>query len=571
MSETVPPGPVSRSTVAVEAHWLALQAEQQRLQEHPLRALLQEGSLRVQRDVREVAGIRCDWTRQRLDSAAWQHLCALAASVDIPGALQRQRAGEPVNSTENRAALHLALRLPRTAECHVAGENVVPAVHAVLDAMEVLVQRVLDGRHVGYTGRPMRSIVNIGIGGSDLGPRMVCRALAPYAVSGAEGQPLHLHFVSNIDGAALDAVLRIVDPETTLFIVASKTFGTQETLTNARSARAWLRQHTDHPDAIARHFVAVSTHAGRVAEFGIDLRNMFGFWDWVGGRYSVWSAIGLPIALQLGMEGFRTFLAGAHAMDTHVLSTSAMDNVALRMALVDLWNHNLLGACARVVLPYDERLALLPAYLQQAEMESLGKSVQHDGRPVLRDTGPLVWGAVGTDGQHAFFQLLHQGTRWEPTEFIGVVQHEHRFPEHHPMLLANLLAQAEALALGQTEAEAIAAMQAAGLAEAEALRLAPHRHFPGNRPSSVLLLHRLDPRTLGALLALYEHKIYILACLWGINAFDQWGVELGKQLAGRVLTDLTAAQQVQHPQDAATQATIAWVRSAWSEGEGGKR
>jgi len=547
-------------TESLPLPWSLLTKARDRLRTVTLRELLAEDAGRVERDVLHAAGLRLDWTRQRLDAAAWGDLYALAGAADVTGALRRQHEGAHVNSTEDRAALHTALRLPRDASCVVDGRDVVGDVHEVLDSIGALVRRVQDGSHVGYSGRPMRSVVNVGIGGSDLGPRMVCRALAPFAADTAEGRPLRMHFVSNIDGAALDAVLRETDPETTLFIIASKTFGTQETLVNARSARSWLLRHTDHPEAVARHFVAVSTHAGRVEEFGIDTRNMFGFWDWVGGRYSVWSAIGLPIALYLGMDGFRAFLAGAHEMDRHVMDAPVADNAALRMALVDIWNHNLLGACARVVLPYDERLKLLPSYLQQAEMESLGKGVRHDGTPAEHETGALVWGAVGTDGQHAFYQLLHQGTRWAPTEFIGVARPEHGLPEHHPILLANLVAQAEALALGKTQAEAASEMLAGGVSEDEVARLASHRSFPGNRPSTLILLERLDPRTLGALIALYEHKIYLLATIWGINAFDQWGVELGKQLAGQVQEDFMAAAQG-HPHDPATSATIDWLRA----------
>ncbi len=544
--------------------WPLLAEARDRLQTVSLRALFPDDPGRVDRDVLEAAGLRLDWSRQRLDGPAWDALYALAEAAGLAGALERQHAGAHVNTTEDRPALHTVLRLPRDAAFRLDGEDVVGPVHAVLDAIEALVQRVLDGRHVGYTGRAIRSVVNIGIGGSDLGPRMVCHALAPFAATAADGEPLQMHFVSNIDGAALAGVLDVVDPETTLFVIASKTFGTQETLTNARSARAWLLRHTEHPEAVARHFVAVSTSAERVAEFGIDTRNMFGFWDWVGGRYSVWSAIGLPIALALGMDGFRAFLAGAHAMDQHVLTQPASVNAAIRMALVDIWNHNLLSACARVVLPYDERLKLLPSYLQQAEMESLGKSVRHDGSPASEDTGTLVWGAVGTDGQHAFYQLLHQGTRWAPTEFIGVARPEHDLPEHHPILLANLVAQAEALAMGKTRDEAAAEMAAEGLAPDEVTRLAPHRSFPGNRPSTVILLKHLEPQSLGALIALYEHKIYLLATIWGINAFDQWGVELGKQLAGRVLEDFQPGTPG-HAHDPATQATIDWLRDRLPE------
>ncbi len=537
----------------------ALQVEARRLEQETLRELFARDPDRVQRDVQEIAGLRLDWTRQRLDAPAWEALFERAAASEVPEALRALFAGERVNTTEGRAALHTALRLPREARCEVGGEDVVPQVHAELDRVSDFVQRIHDGTHRGYSGRPIRRVVNIGIGGSDLGPRMVCRALAPHAQATAEGAPLAVQFVSNVDGAALSAVLREADPETTLFIVASKTFGTLETLTNARAARAWLLRHAPDQQAIAQHFVAVSTARDRVVDFGIDPDNMFGFWDWVGGRYSVWSTIGLSVALLLGMDGFRAFLGGAHAMDEHVRHAPVATNAAVRMALVDLWNQNLLGAQSRAVLPYDERLSLLPPYLQQAEMESLGKRVGLGGDVVPDDTGAVVWGAVGTDGQHAFFQLLHQGTRFIPAEFIGVARPAHDLPDQHPLLIANLIAQTEALALGRTEAEVRAEMAAAGQPPEVIEALAPHRTFPGNRPSTLILLEQLDPATLGALIALFEHKIYVLATLWGINAFDQWGVELGKQLAGQVLEDLQpGTPPAAH--DPATTATLDWLR-----------
>ena len=538
----------------------ALQDQARRLQAESLRDLLEREPERVERDVVEVAGVHLDWTRQRLDAGAWEALFAAARAADVPGALGRLFGGERVNVTEGRAALHTALRLPREARCELDGEDVVPAVHAVLDRMEAFVQAVREGAHRGFTGRAIDTVVNIGIGGSDLGPRMVSRALADHARPGPAGDPLEMHFVSNIDGEALSRVLRQVDPETTLFVVASKTFTTQETLTNARAARDWLVASAGGDgSAVAAHFVAVSTARERVIEFGIDPEHMFGFWDWVGGRYSVWSAIGLPLALMLGMDGFRRFLSGAHAMDEHVRSAAPEGNAAVRMALVDLWNQDTQGAESRAVLPYDERLFFLPSYLQQAEMESLGKRVRLDGTPVEGHTGALVWGAVGTDGQHAFYQLLHQGTRRVPAEFIGVARPGHDLPAQHPMLLANLVAQAEALALGRTEEEVRAEMTAAGHTPAEVDALAPHRSFPGDRPSTLILLEDLDPERLGALIALFEHKIYVLASLWEINAFDQWGVELGKQLAGRVLADLDPAGRP-GPHDPATTATIEWLR-----------
>ena len=537
----------------------ALRDQGRRLASESLRGLFARDPERITRDVQEVAGLRLDWTRQRLDGPAWECLQELATRRKVPEALARLFAGEPVNTTEGRPALHSALRQPHGTHCRVGGEDVVPLVHAELDRMEAFVRRVHDGSHRGYSARPIQRVVNIGIGGSDLGPRMACRALAPYARATAEGRPLEVQFVSNIDGAALSAVLREADPETTLFIVASKTFGTLETLTNARAARDWLLRHAPGGDAVARHFVAVSTARDRVVEFGIDPENMFGFWDWVGGRYSVWSAIGLPVALLVGMDRFRDFLGGAHAMDEHVRCAPPATNAAVRMALVDLWNQDLLGAQARAVLPYDERLALLPAYLQQAEMESLGKRVRLDGQPVAGDTGAIVWGAVGTDGQHAFFQLLHQGTRFIPAEFIGVACPEHDLPGQHPILLANLVAQAEALAMGRSEEEVRAEMAAEGRSPEEVDALAPHRTFHGDRPSTLILLERLDPAALGALIALFEHKIYVLATLWGVNAFDQWGVELGKQLAQQVLQDFGAdAAAAGH--DPATRATLEWLR-----------
>ncbi|MBS3800754.1 MAG: glucose-6-phosphate isomerase [Thioalkalivibrio sp.] len=537
----------------------ALRVEAGRLAPETLRRLFEQDPQRVQRDVHQVAGLRLDWTRQRLDGAAWNALYDYATARGVPDALRALFAGERVNTTEGRAALHTALRLPRTAHCHVDGRDVVPQVHAELDRVEAFVRRVHDGRHVGYTGRTIRRVVNIGIGGSDLGPRMVCRALAPHAVATGDGMPLTVQFVSNVDGAALSAVLREADPETTLFVVASKTFGTQETLTNARAARAWLLEHAPDEQAVAQHFVAISTARERVVEFGINPAHMFGFWEWVGGRYSVWSSIGLPVALLLGMDGFRAFLGGAHELDEHVRHSPLATNAAVRMALVDLWNQNLLGAESRAVLPYDERLSLLPSYLQQAEMESLGKRVGLDGQPVTDHTGAVVWGAVGTDGQHAFFQLLHQGTRFIPAEFIGVARPEHDLPAQHPMLMANLVAQTEALALGKSEDAVRAEMTEAGEPAEVVDALAPHRTFPGNRPSTLILLEYLDPAALGALIALFEHKIYVLSSLWGINAFDQWGVELGKQLAGQVLQDLDAgATSAAH--DPATAATLDWLR-----------
>jgi glucose-6-phosphate isomerase len=460
--------------------------------------------------------------------------------------------GEAINATENRAVLHVALRNRSNAPTPVGGTDVMPAVNAVLVRMADFAAAVRDGRWLGHTGHPIAHIVNIGIGGSDLGPQMAVEALVHRC-----HPSLDMHFVSNVDGSQMARTLARLDPARTLFIVASKTFTTEETMTNAASARAWLLEALRDKAAVARHFVAVSTNARVVADFGIDTANMFEFWDWVGGRYSLWSAIGLSIMLAIGLTDFLALLDGAHAMDRHFREAPIEANLPITLALLGIWNANFLGAESHAVIPYDQRLHRLPAFLQQLDMESNGKSVTRDGAAVAVSTGPIVWGEPGTNGQHAFFQLLHQGTRLVPIDFILARASDYPVGRHHAMLIANCLAQSEALMTGKTEAEARAELERDGFAGAALERLLPHKVFSGNRPSNTILIDRLDPFTLGLLIALYEHKIFVQGAIWGVNSFDQWGVELGKQLARRILGEIEGGPTLPH--DASTAGLIARV------------
>ena len=492
--------------------WAALAAHHAGFRDVHLRQLFAGDPERATRYRADGAGITLDYARQRVDDTTLRLLGDLAREMGVEAWRESMFSGERINSSEGRAVLHVALRdLDDAFGCAVDGEAVHGAVRAVLEQVYAFSDAVRGGAWTGHSGRPISDIVNLGIGGSDLGPRLVCSALAPYH----DGP--RTHFVANVDGHALDEVLRAVDPQTTLFVIASKTFTTQETLTNAHSARAWLLASGAGEAAIARHFVAVSTNGQAVRAFGIDSANMFRFWDWVGGRYSLWSAIGLPIALAVGRERFTALLAGAHAMDAHFRSAPPEQNLPLLMALLGVWYHNFFAFPTHAVIPYDHRLRLLPAYLQQLDMESNGKQVTRAGVPVQWSTGPIVWGGVGTDAQHAFFQLLHQGRHIVPVDFLVAEQPAHELAAHHRILRANVAAQAEALWRGREPA--------AGAA------VEPQRAFHGNRPSSVLTFDRLDPATLGALLALYEHKVFVQGVLWDINSFDQWGVELGKEMA----------------------------------------
>ncbi len=515
-----------------------------------LRDLFAADPGRGERLTAEGAGVFLDYAKQRVTDETLALLLRLADESGLAARTAAMFAGERINTTEGRAVLHVALRAPRGARIVVDGEDVVPKVHEVLDRMAAFADRVRDGTWKGHTGKRIRAVVNVGIGGSDLGPVMAHRALRAFA-----DPSLVFRFVSNVDATDLFEATRDLDPAETLFVVASKTFTTQETMTNAESARAWLlRGLGADARAVARHFVAVSTDAARVKAFGIDPANMFGFWDWVGGRYSMDSAIGLSTMLAVGPARFRELLAGFHAMDEHFRTAPFARNLPVLKALLTVWNVNFLGATSTAVLPYEQYLERFPAYLQQLAMESNGKRVRLDGTAVDHDTCPVWWGEPGTNGQHSFYQLLHQGTRVVPVDFLAFERPVHEVGRHHAMLLANVVAQGEALAFGRTAAE----VRAEGTAEP----LVPHRVFEGNRPSSTLLLERLTPHALGTLVALYEHQVFVEGTLWGVNSFDQWGVELGKVLASRVLAELEADAPPAPAHDGSTNALIRRLRRA---------
>ena len=529
--------------------WQALAAHWQQLSAVHLRDLFAADPDRAAQLTRRAPHLLVDFSKNLITDETLHLLLELANAVDLGGWIRRMFRGERINNTEDRPVLHLALRNRANHPILVDGEDVMPAVNAELSKMDHFVTAIRSGDWHGFTGKPIRDVVNIGIGGSNLGPLMVCEALRHYQTS-----DLRVHFVSNIDGTHLCETLGPLDAEETLFIIASKTFITQETMTNARSARKWLVKRLGEA-AVRDHFVAVSTNAAKVAEFGIDLRHMFQFWDWVGGRYSLWSVIGLPIALAVGMDRFLQLLEGAHEMDQHFRSTDLRDNVPVILALLGVWYANFAGARTHAVLPYDQYLKYLPAYLQQADMESNGKGVTREGVPVTYTTGPVVWGEPGTDGQHAFFQLIHQGTQMIPADFIAAIKSHHPLGDHQDKLMANFFAQTEALMRGRTAAEARAEMLAAGMAPEQVEALVPHRTFPGNRPTTTLLLDKLNPRSLGSLIALYEHRIFVQGVIWGVNSFDQWGVELGKQLAGVILDEMTQGE-VGEAHDASTRALL---------------
>ena len=490
-------------------------------------------------------GMLLDFSKQRVSSEVMTALHNLWDDADVPGWIARMRAGEAINNSEERAVLHVALREPQPRA----------EVCAVLEKMRRFCDEIHGSHWRGATGEPISDVVNIGIGGSDLGPKMAEQALA------AHRHPhLQVHFVSNLDAAHLANTLTRLNPRTTLFIIASKTFTTLETMTNARSARDWIVAALGEA-AVARHFVAVSTNLAAVAQFGIDPVNTFEFWDWVGGRFSLWSAIGLPLALAIGHANFMRLLAGGHAMDRHFFETPVAQNLPATLALLGIWNADFLEAETLAVLPYSQSLEFFPHYLQQLEMESNGKQVRRDGTPVGCETAPVIWGDPGTNGQHAFYQLIHQGGRLIPCDFIALRQPDFALPGHHAALLANCFAQSEALMRGKTLEEARAEMQAAGLPAEKIEWLAPFKVFPGNQPSTTLLLPRLDPYTLGQLIALYEHKVFVQGVIWGLNSFDQWGVEYGKQLAAHLLPMLDGSQPMEGQVDASTAGLISWLRT----------
>ncbi|QBI19777.1 glucose-6-phosphate isomerase [Egibacter rhizosphaerae] len=525
------------------AEWEALAAHHHELADTHLRDLFASDPDRGERLVVEAGDLYLDYSKHRLTSETIERLTDLGARVDLLGRAAAMMGGDRINTTEDRAVLHTALRAPRDAVVTLDGENVVPAVHEVLDRMRAFAEAVRSGKWTGYTGRPVRTVVNIGIGGSDLGPAMATRALRSYC-----HPALDVRFVSNIDGADLAHALADLDPAETLFIVASKTFTTLETLTNAASARDWLVAALGDEAAVAYHFAAVSTATEKVEAFGIDPANMFEFWEWVGGRYSLPSAIGLPLMIAIGPERFDEFLAGYRVIDEHFASAPLTENLPALMGLIGVWYVNLFDAPTHAILPYNEELVRFPAFLQQLDMESNGKRVTREGEAVDYHTGPVVWGEPGTNGQHAFFQLLHQGTRIVPCDFIGTCRPTHELDVHHDLLTANLFAQGEALAFGKPAP----AVSAEGVPD----ELVPHRAFPGNVPSSTLLVPQLTPHVLGQLIAAYEHKVFTQGVVWDINSFDQWGVELGKALANRISPELQRAAEPELAHDSSTNALI---------------
>ncbi|MBK5938725.1 glucose-6-phosphate isomerase [Halochromatium roseum] len=530
--------------------WQALQQHWQQMRSQHMRDLFADDPARAERMTADAAGLHLDFSKQIATEETLRLLFDLARAVDLEHWREQMFTGEHINLSEDRAVLHTALRNRSDLRTLVDGEDVMPAVDQVLARVQDFSERVRSGEWKGHTGQAITDVVNIGIGGSNLGPKMVCEALKPY-----QSAQLRPHFVSNVDGTHLTETLRGLSPETTLFIVASKTFTTQETMTNAQSARRWLVDALGDDGAVRNHFVAVSTNTEKVAEFGIDTDQMFEFWDWVGGRYSLWSAIGLPIALAVGFDRFAELLAGAHEMDVHFRSAPLERNLPVIMGLLGIWYVDFAGAKTQAILPYDQSLQYFPAYFQQGDMESNGKHVTRDGQPVDYNTGPVVWGQPGTDGQHAFYQLIHQGTELIPCDFIAPIKSHNPLGRHHELLIANCLAQTEALMRGRTLQEAKDEMMASGLSETEAERLAPHRQFDGNRPTTTILMEQLTPHSLGALIALYEHKIFTQGIVWGINSFDQWGVELGKKLANVIIGELEAGE-ITATHDASTEALL---------------
>lgn len=499
-----------------------------KMKDQGLRSLFADDPSRFETFSLSACGIFLDYSKNKVSVEVMDALINLAKEADVFEKRDAMFAGEPINETEARAVLHTALRAPAGAEVVVDGEDVVPGIHEVLGRMEAFANDVRNGGLKGTTGEKITDVVNIGIGGSDLGPVMATRALFTYC----DGPKTH--FVSNVDGAHIADTLKNLNPETTLFLVASKTFTTHETMTNAHSARQWLVNSLGEA-SVGQHFAALSTNLEAVAEFGIHASRVFGFWDWVGGRYSIWSAIGLSLMLAIGPARFRDFLAGAHAMDEHFKTAAPGENLPVILALIGVWHRNFFDYPSHAVLPYDQRLERFSAYLQQLDMESNGKRTRLDGKPVDYATGPIIWGEQGTNGQHAFYQLIHQGTDIIPCDFLLAVNPQEDLGDHHAILAANCFAQAEALAFGKTAEEVEEELKGAGLSDHERTKLIPHKVFPGDRPSNVILYETLDPFTLGSLIALYEHKVFVQGAVWGVNSYDQWGVELGKVLAKRLL------------------------------------
>jgi glucose-6-phosphate isomerase len=523
------------SLISATRAWKALVDHHAEIKDLHMRDLFAQDPRRFDKYSLRLGEILFDFSKNRATDETMNLLRGLAMRAGLPDKIEAMFHGQKINATEGRAVLHTALRNRSSRPVYVDGVDVMPAVNAVLDKMHAFTEKVRSGSWRGFTKKRMTDVVNIGIGGSDLGPLMVTRALTHY------GDPkLRVHFVSNVDGTHLAETLKNLSPETTLFLVASKTFTTQETMTNALSARNWLLDEAGDKKAVKKHFAALSTNTKAVAEFGIDTANMFEFWDWVGGRYSLWSAIGLSIMLAIGSHRFEELLTGASEADEHFRTAPLEANIPATMGLLGVWYNNFFGADTHAILPYDQYLDRFPAYLQQGDMESNGKRVTLDGEYVDFSTGPVIWGEPGTNGQHAFYQLIHQGTKLVPCDFLAAAKTQNPLGDHHRILLSNFFAQPEALMRGKTEAEARTELAKEGKSPEDIARLAPHKTFPGNRPSNSFLYRKLNPHTLGMLIALYEHKIFTQGAIWNVNSFDQWGVELGKQLAKTILPELSA-------------------------------
>ena len=534
--------------------WQALAKHQREVKDLHMRDLFARDPQRFDRFSLRLGELLFDYSKNRVTEQTMQLLFNLARQADLTTWIEALFTGQKINNTEERAVLHVALRNRSNTPIYVDGQDVMPEVNRVLEKMRGFSEAVRSGTWKGYTGKQITDIVNIGIGGSDLGPKMVCEALKPYARLG-----LRAHFVSNVDSTDMAETLKLVDPETVLFLVASKTFTTQETMTNAHTARAWFLEAAKDEAAVARHFAAMSTNASEVSKFGIDTANMFEFWDWVGGRYSLWSAIGLSIALYLGMERFEELLGGAHKVDQHFRTAPFEKNIPVIMGMLGVWYNNFFGAQSQAILPYDQYLVHFASYFQQGDMESNGKSANRQGEWVDYSTGPILWGQPGTNGQHAFYQLIHQGTKLIPCDFLAAVESQNPLGEHQPILLSNYLAQTEALMKGKTPAEARAELEAAGISGEQLALLTAAKTFPGNKPTNSFFYPKLTPETLGALIALYEHKIFTQGVIWNVNSYDQWGVELGKQLAKKILPELQGDGEVSN-HDSSTNGLINYYK-----------
>ena len=530
--------------------WQALAEHQRAIAGRQMRQMFVDDPERFAKFSLRFEDILLDYSKNRISEETMRLLSALTDRAGLKEWTERLFTGEKINITENRAVLHIALRNRSNRPILVDGKDVMPDVNRVLKQMREFSDAIRSGAWKGYSGKAITDVVNIGIGGSDLGPVMATEALKPYGKPG-----LNVHFVSNIDGTHMAETVKHLSPETTLFIVASKTFTTQETITNAETARAWLLKAAVDPAAVAKHFVALSTNAKEVSKFGIDTKNMFEFWDWVGGRYSLWSAIGLPIMVFIGADNFEAMLEGGHAMDEHFRTAPIEKNLPATLGLLGIWYNNFFDAQTHAILPYDQYLHRFPAYFQQGDMESNGKGVTRDGEVADCSTGPVIWGEPGTNGQHAFYQLIHQGTKLVPADFIAPIESHNPIGEHHQILLSNFFAQTEALMKGKTEGEVRAELGAAGVSGEALEKLVPHKVFTGNRPTNSILVKKITPRTLGSLIAMYEHKIFTQGVIWNINSFDQWGVELGKQLAKAILPELGGPGEVKG-HDASTNGLI---------------